>query len=109
MSKAGRRARMGKGKGREALVPPTREAELHGAYVRDGTFVDANDATQEDALDAARAALEAMRDPTPEMVEAGANAHDYGGSPKTIGHGNARRNVQQIWSAMITAALAPQE
>lgn len=45
-----------------------------------------------DYLDMARAALAAMKEPTPKMCEAGDDGH-YGMSP------------QDVWQAMITAAL----
>ena len=51
-------------------------------------------------VETARAAIAVMREPTPEMVEAGWE--------EIMGFGAMRSNVEWTWGAMIDAALTPE-
>jgi hypothetical protein len=63
---------------------------------RGGRFRDINEPFQGDYIDAATAALKAMREPTPEMVEVGANRASTCPLPNT---------ARMIWAAMIDQAI----
>ncbi len=62
--------------------------------------------TWEDYAPTAKAAIEAMREPTKEMEEAGDDLDDWG-VPSDPGSGNA--SALAHWHAMIGAALVEQE
>jgi hypothetical protein len=63
-----------------------------------GRFRDCNEPTQDDYLGAARAAIEAMREPTDEMIEAGLKHQVH-----TVE--NSRASTFVRWSWMVDAAL----
>lgn len=57
----------------------------------------------------ARAAIEAMREPSEAMVKRGADTevmHSWGSPPSRKGAGEYVADPESIWSAMIDAALA---
>lgn len=55
--------------------------------------------------EAVRAVLEEIREPSDAIVEQGAQMHDHWSGSTTIGAINARRNVRQVWGAMIDSIL----
>lgn len=65
----------------------------------------ANDSLVLDCEALARAAIEAMREPTPEMLQALAKRYSYHNTGDEPYDGEAR----DYWQAMITAALGKQE
>lgn len=79
-------------------------SQARGAPIKDTMepFEDCKEAWLGDA----RAAIEAMREPTPEMIDAGLAVTPWE-ECRTGGSRKSDTTARLIWPAMITAALAP--